>query len=112
MSGVIAYYDLATPDVTDIAHLLPTDNLIAVEAGGEVTFHNEYGYAVPNRIVFCENTNKLIGSDQFVGDLVGMATRALRDGAGNVIQETYVSKSELDAVLATLATSLSGASVD
>lgn len=51
MSGVILYYELATPIVTDISSLIPDDFLrnIEVEAGGSVTFKNSNGdsYRIP-----------------------------------------------------------------
>jgi hypothetical protein len=52
MSGVMLVYELATPEVTDISHLLPEDNLIGVEGGGSMTPVNEYGYAVPAKITY------------------------------------------------------------
>jgi hypothetical protein len=51
MSGVILYYELATPIVTDISTVLPDDFLrnIEVEAGGSITFKNSNGddYRIP-----------------------------------------------------------------
>lgn len=51
MQGVILYYELATPIVTDISTLIPDDFLrnIEVEAGGSVTFKNSNGdsYRIP-----------------------------------------------------------------
>lgn len=51
LSGVILYYELATPIVTDISSLIPDDFLrnIEVEAGGSVTFQNSNGdnYHIP-----------------------------------------------------------------
>ena len=51
MSGVMLYYELATPIVTDISTLIPDDFLrnIEVEAGGSVTFKNSNGdsYRIP-----------------------------------------------------------------
>ena len=52
MSGVMLYYELATPVITDISDLLPPDNLIGVEGGGTVTMVNEYGYDVPSEITY------------------------------------------------------------
>lgn len=48
MSGVYAYYQLATPIETDISQYL-TDNLIEVGAGGTLTFPNSNGndYHIP-----------------------------------------------------------------
>lgn len=51
MQGVILYYELANPIVTDISSLIPADFLrnIEVEAGGSVTFKNSNGddYRIP-----------------------------------------------------------------
>lgn len=53
MQGVILYYELATPIVTDISNLIDDDFLrnIEVEAGGSITFKNSndsYRIPVPN----------------------------------------------------------------
>jgi hypothetical protein len=42
MSGVMLYYELATPIETDISSLLSDDNLINVEPGGTLTFRNQH----------------------------------------------------------------------
>lgn len=51
MQGVILYYELESPIVTDISTLIPDDFLrnIEVEAGGSVTFKNSNGddYRIP-----------------------------------------------------------------
>jgi len=50
MQGVIMYYELATPIVTDISTLIPDDFLrnIEVEAGGSITFKNSNdSYRIP-----------------------------------------------------------------
>lgn len=51
MQGVILYYELANPIITDISTLIPDDFLrnIEVEAGGSVTFKNSNGdsYRIP-----------------------------------------------------------------
>lgn len=51
MSGVMLYYELETPIVTDISTVLPDDFLrnIEVEAGGSITFKNSNGddYRIP-----------------------------------------------------------------
>lgn len=52
MSGVILYYELATPEVTDISHILSDDNMIEVEGGGTITFENEGKFAVPSSITY------------------------------------------------------------
>lgn len=53
MQGVMLYYELATPIVTDISDLIPDDFLrnIEVEAGGSITFkggNDDYRIPVPN----------------------------------------------------------------
>lgn len=50
MSGVMLYYELATPEATDISDILPADNYIGVEGGGVLTFANEHKAAVPSII--------------------------------------------------------------
>lgn len=52
MSGVMLYYELAEPVITDISHLLSDDNYIPVEGGGIITMQNEHGYAVPSTIEY------------------------------------------------------------
>ena len=51
MQGVMLYYELATPIVTDISTLIDDDFLrnIEVEAGGSITFQNSNGdsYRIP-----------------------------------------------------------------
>ena len=51
MQGVILYYELANPIITDISSLIPDDFLrnIEVEAGGSITFKNGNGdsYRIP-----------------------------------------------------------------
>lgn len=50
MSGVMLYYELANPIVTDISSLIPDDFLrnIEVEAGGSITFKNSNdNYHIP-----------------------------------------------------------------
>ena len=48
--GVMLYYELTTPIITDISDILPADNFIGVEGNGTLTFVNENGYAVPSKI--------------------------------------------------------------
>lgn len=55
MSGVMLYYELATPVVTDISDLIPEDNFIGVEGNGSITMINQYKYNVPSEIVFMLN---------------------------------------------------------
>ncbi len=55
LSGVMLYYELAEPIITDISDILPADNILPVEAGGTITAVNEYGYAVPSTITYQRN---------------------------------------------------------
>lgn len=82
MSGVMLYYELAEPVITDISDILPDDNLIGVECGGTVTMVNEYGYDTPNTVEFSIGNNAAVGSRSFVGDLHGTAARAKADENG------------------------------
>lgn len=50
MAGVMLYYELATPIITDISDLITVDNYIEVEGNCTVTMVNEHGYAVPSEI--------------------------------------------------------------
>lgn len=52
VSGEMLYYELATPEVTDISGLLPADNFMEVEGGGTITAVNEYGFDVPSEITY------------------------------------------------------------
>ncbi len=49
LSGVVLYYELAEPIITDISDILTDDILSAleVEPGGSLTFQNSNGYKVP-----------------------------------------------------------------
>lgn len=49
MQGVMLYYELATPIVTDISDILPSNNTLPVESGGTITFKNQHGdnYRLP-----------------------------------------------------------------
>ena len=108
MSGVMLYYELATPIITDISDILP-DNIIGVEGGGTITFVNEFGYDVPNEVVFYLNGNDIICAKEFVGDLIGtaakakyaenvaVATKAIQDNEGNEIAATYETKAASEA---------------
>jgi hypothetical protein len=86
MSGVMLYYELAKPVITDISDILP-DNLIGVEDGGTLTFNNEFGYDVPNTVNFYTYNNELMCADTFVGDLKGTANKAIYDSKGRDIAE-------------------------
>jgi hypothetical protein len=100
MSGVMLYYELAEPVITDISDILPDDNLIGVEGGGTVTMVNEYGYDVPSEVVYYLNNNDKISANEFIGNLKGTAvkaeyaTKAIQDGDGNTITSTYETKSD------------------
>ena len=52
MSGVMLYYELATPEVTDISDILPADNYIGVEGGGTLTFKNQFEFDVPSEVTY------------------------------------------------------------
>ena len=67
MSGVILYYELATPIITDISDLIDDDFLrnISVEAGGSVTFKNgndDYRIPVPNEEEYVVKLSEVGGS--------------------------------------------------
>lgn len=52
MSGVMLYYELANPVVTDISDLLSGVNTIPAEEGGTLTMVNPYGYEVPHEVTY------------------------------------------------------------
>lgn len=52
MAGVMLYYELANPIITDISNLITEDNYIGVESGGTITMVNEHQYAVPSSITY------------------------------------------------------------
>lgn len=67
MSGVMLYYELATPIVTDISSLIPDDFLrnIEVEAGGSITFKNSndnYHIPVPSEEEYVVKLSEIGGS--------------------------------------------------
>jgi len=67
MSGVMLYYELANPIVTDISTLIPDDFLrnIEVEAGGSVTFKNSndnYHIPVPSEGEYIVKLSEVGGS--------------------------------------------------
>ncbi len=76
LSGVMLYYELATPEVTDISDLISPNNLIHVEENGTLTFTNEYGYDVPSDVNFYTAPNDVVGANTFIGDLLGKAKSA------------------------------------
>lgn len=67
MSGVMLYYELATPIVTDISTLIPDDFLrnIEVEAGGSITFKNSndnYHIPVPSEEEYIVKLSEIGGT--------------------------------------------------
>lgn len=67
MQGVMLYYELATPIITDISTLIPDDFLrnIEVEAGGSVTFKNSndsYRIPVPSEEEYVVKLSEVGGS--------------------------------------------------
>ena len=68
MQGVMLYYELATPIVTDISDLIPDDFLrnLTVEAGGSVTFKNgngdSYRIPVPNEEEYVVKLSEIGGT--------------------------------------------------
>ena len=67
MSGVMLYYELATPIVTDISTLIPDDFLrnLTVEAGGSVAFKNSndnYHIPVPSEEEYIVKLSEVGGS--------------------------------------------------
>lgn len=52
MAGVMLYYELAEPVVTDISNIITSDNLLSIQGNGTLTFENEYGYAVPSTVEY------------------------------------------------------------
>lgn len=67
MSGVMLYYELANPIVTDISALIPDDFLrnLTVEAGGSVTFKNSndnYHIPVPSEEEYIVKLSEVGGS--------------------------------------------------
>ena len=67
MQGVILYYELATPIVTDISDLIPDDLLrnLTVEAGGSITFkgsNDDYRIPVPSELEYIVKLSEVGGS--------------------------------------------------
>lgn len=52
LSGAMLYYELATPEVTNISNILSADNFIGVGGDGTITAVNDYLYAVPTEITY------------------------------------------------------------
>ena len=67
MQGVMLYYELAEPIVTDISTMIDDDFLrnISVEAGGSITFKNgndDYRLPVPNEEEYVVKLSEIGGS--------------------------------------------------
>lgn len=67
MSGVMLYYELAAPIVTDISSLIPDDFLrnMEVEAGGSVTFkggNDDYRIPVPSEEEYIVKLSEIGGT--------------------------------------------------
>lgn len=99
LAGKILYYELATPEIIDISNLLSKNNSLGVEGGGLIIMQNEYRNSVPVSITCYESNNEIIGANTVIGDLVGTAAYAISDASGNTIEETYATKTELNAGL-------------
>ena len=108
----ILVYALATPTIEDIA----IANIVGVEGGGTIEFVNEYNYDINSTLEFYYGKKDRIHIDEVVGNLKGtatyaelseyskkaahteiadQATKAVQDGNGNVIVDTYLSKNNL-----------------
>lgn len=64
MSGVMLYYELAEPIITDISDILG-DNHIEVVEGGTLTFVNEHGYDVPSVVDYSASADVRIVPQSF-----------------------------------------------
>lgn len=67
MQGVMLYYELATPIITDISDLIPDDFLrnIEVEAGGSITFkgsNDSYRIPVPSELEYIVKLSEVGGT--------------------------------------------------
>lgn len=109
MSGVMLYYELAEPIVTDISDLITADNLIGVEGGGTLTFENEYGYAVPSEVIFKEATlenyaESIVQNLKKIGTYLGVknkpqSTSSILDGMDDsALKSTLVSDSPAQSI--------------
>ena len=109
MSGVMLYYELAEPIVTDISDLITADNLIGVEGGGALTFENEYGYAVPSEVVFKEATlenyaERIVQNLKKIGTYLGVknnpqSTSSILDGMDDsALKSTLISDSPAQSI--------------
>lgn len=81
MSGVILYYELAEPIVTDISSLIPDDFLrnIEVEAGGSITFKNSngdsYHISVPSELSYTVKFNSNASKEYVDSELAKKANK-------------------------------------
>jgi len=57
MSGVMLYYELATPEVTDISDILPDDNLIKIMGGGLFRLANNDKQAANSTITYIRSVS-------------------------------------------------------
>ena len=92
-------YELAEPVITDISDIL-TDNKIAVENGGTLTFKNEYEYAVPSDVGYYVNVETSISKDdkaEIVKDVLDVLPDAIYIGKVDI----YSGEVFLDTVDAT-----------
>jgi len=90
-------YPLATPETVDISEYLPVTS-VGIEQGGTMTLVNEFDYDVESEVTFHLNSQEEVSATHFVGDLTGMAQRALADSQGNVITTRYVTPQMFGAV--------------
>ncbi len=114
MSGVMLYYELAEPVITDISDILSHANMLEVYEGGtvEVVTDDAYAESVPTKITYYYGGNEIIGANTVIGDLIGTASRAnasMKDGKGNVIDTFYapapiISQTDITAGTTPLAT--------
>lgn len=114
LQGVMLYYELAEPVITDISELLSPDNMLEVYEGGtvEVVTDDDYAESVPTSITYYYGGNDIVGGKEIIGNLKGVASRAntaMKDGNGNVIATYYapapiISKTDITAGVTPLAT--------
>ena len=80
MQGVILYYELANPIVTDISNLIPDDFLrnIEVEADGSITFKNSndnYHISVPSELSYIVKYNSNASKEYVDSELAKKANK-------------------------------------
>ena len=80
LAGVMLYYELATPIITDISDILPPDNYLPIESNGTITAINQHGYAVPSKIIYENNVlNNRAGLFEIEKLLLEDANKTLTD---------------------------------